>query len=301
MIFITEIIFRLYYYSRKLVLERFLMSFSINSNNGFSSRSIDKAQASQNKSIQRLSSMLRINSAKDDVAGFAIFQRQTAQINGANQAIRNTNDGISFAQTAQGGLSQMTSNLQRMRELTIQASNSIVGDRSAIQSEINQLSQENTRLSETASFGGQSIFPAGGKTVSFQVGPNADANNQISVDLQSLENLNSVSSDQPGNAIDVSSASSSQAAIEQIDADLEAISKQASNFGALENRFSAAISSTEEFSINMQASRSRIADTDVAKEMSELIKSQILEKASIASATHSKQSRQMILSLLGGG
>ncbi len=277
------------------------MAFSINSSNGFSSRSIDKAQASQNKALQRLSSMLRINSAKDDVAGMAIVQRQTTQIRGSDQAIRNANDGISFAQTAQGGLSQMTSNLQRMRELAIQASNSIVGDRSAIQSEINQLSQENTRLSESASFGGQSIFPSGGKTVSFQVGPNADSTNQISMNLQSLEDLNSVSSDQSGNVIDVSSASSSQIAIEQIDADLEAISRQQSNFGAIENRFSAAISNAEEFSINMQASRSRIADTDVAKEMSELIKSQLLEKASIASATYSKQSRQMILSLLGGG
>ena len=121
------------------------------------------------------------------------------------------------------------------------------------------------------------------------------------MDLQSLEDLNSVSSDQSGNAIDVSSVSSSQLAIEQIDADLEAISKQASNFGAIENRFDAAISNAEEYSINMQASRSRIADTDVAKEMSELIKSQILEKTGIASAVHSRQSKQMVLSLLGGG
>lgn len=276
------------------------MAFSINSSSGFSSRSIGKAQDSQNKAMQRLSSMLRINSAKDDAAGSAIVQRQTAQIRGANQAIRNTSDGISFSQTAQGSLSQISSNLQRMRELAIQASNSIVGDRSAIQSEVNQLSQENTRISETASFGGQSIFPSGGKSISFQVGPNADANNQISINLQSLEDLNSVSSEQSANAIDVSSASSAQLAIEQIDADLEAVSAQASNFGAIENRFAAAISNTEEFSINMQASRSRIADTDVAKEISELIKYQILEKASIASAVHSKQSREMVLTLLGG-
>ena len=103
------------------------MAFSINSNNSFFQRSIGKAQTSQNQALQRLSSMLRINSAKDDVAGMAIVQRQTAQIKGSDQAIRNANDGISFAQTAQGGLSQMTSNLQRMRELAIQASNSIVG------------------------------------------------------------------------------------------------------------------------------------------------------------------------------
>jgi len=278
-----------------------VMAFSINSNNGFSSRSIGNAQKSQNEVLQRLSSMLRINSAKDDAAGSAIFQRQTAAIRGTDQAIRNANDGISFSQIAQGGLSQVTSNLQRMRELAVQASNSIVGDRSAIQSEINQLSAENTRLGKSTSFGGQSIFPSGDKTITFQVGANADANNQISVDLKSLEGLNSVSSDQGGNAIDVSSAASAQSAIEQIDADLEAVSKQASNFGAIENRFGAAISNAEEFSINMQESRSRIGDADVAKEVSKLIQAQIQEKAGIFSATQANQSKKMVLSLLGGG
>ncbi|MCF6249912.1 MAG: flagellin FliC [Methylococcaceae bacterium] len=277
------------------------MAFSINSNNGFSSRSIGNAQKSQNEALQRLSSMLRINSAKDDAAGSAIFQRQTAAIRGTDQAIRNANDGISFSQIAQGGLSQVTSNLQRMRELAVQASNSIVGDRSAIQSEINQLSAENTRLGESTSFGGQSIFPSADKTITFQVGANADTNNQISVNLKSLQSLNSVSSDQGGNAIDVSSAASAQSAIEQIDADLEAVSKQASNFGAIENRFGAAISNAEEFSINMQESRSRIGDADVAKEVSKLIQAQIQEKAGIFSATQANQSKKMVLSLLGGG
>lgn len=277
------------------------MAFSINSNNAFSSRNIGNARKSQNEALQRLSSMLRINSAKDDAAGSAIFQRQTAEIRGSNQAIRNANDGISFAQTAQGGLRQVSSNLQRMRELAVQASNSIVGDRSAIQSEINQLSEENTRLSGSSSFGGQSIFPPTDKTVSFQVGANADASNQISVNLKSLEGLNSVSSDQGGQAIDVSTAASSQAAIEQIDADLEAVSKQASNFGAIENRFGAAISNAEEFSINMQESRSRIGDADIAKEVSKMLQAQILEQASIASASHANQSKKMVLTLLGGG
>lgn len=275
------------------------MAFSINSNNSFSSRNIANAQKTQKEVFQRLSSMLRINSAKDDAAGSAIYQRQTAQIRGTNQAIRNTNDGISFVQTAQGGLNQVTSNLQRMRELAIQSANPTVGDRSAIQAEINQLSQENNRLSESASFGGQSIFPSGGKTISFQVG--ANAGDQISVDLESLENLNSVGSDQGGNAINVSSAAASQAAIEQIDADLQAVSQQSSNFGAVENRFSAAISNAEEYSINVQESRSRIGDADVAKEISRLIQAQIKEKTGIASTVQANQSKKMVLALLGGG
>jgi len=277
------------------------MAFSINSNNSFSSRSIGNAQKSQNEAIQRLSSMLRINSAKDDAAGSAIFQRQTAAINGSNQAIRNANDGISFVQTAQGGLEGVTSNLQRMRELAVQAANSTTTNRGAIQAEVNQLSQENTRLSGSSSFGGQSIFPSGGENISFQVGADAGDGNQISVNLNSLEGLNSVSSDQGGNAIDLSSVESAQLAIQQIDADLEAVSKQASNFGAVENRLSAAISNAEEYSINMQASRSRIGDADVAKEVSKMIQAQVLEKASIFAAAQGNQSKKMVLSLLGGG
>lgn len=274
------------------------MAFSINSNNGFSSRSIGDAQKTQKEVFNRLSSMMRINSAKDDAAGLAIFQRQTAQINGANQAIRNTNDGISFVQTAQGGLNQVTSNLQRMRELAIQSANPTVGDRSAIQAEIDQLSQENTRISESTSFAGQSVFPQDGNSASLQVG--ANAGDQISVDLKSLDNLNSVDAGQTGNTIDVTSAAASQQAIEKIDADLQAVSQQASNFGAIENRFSAVISNAEEYSINMQESRSRIGDADVAKEVSRLLQAQIKEQAGIASATQANQTKKMVLSLLGG-
>lgn len=277
------------------------MTFSINSGNSFSSRSIGNAQKTQNEVFQRLSSMLRINSAKDDAAGSAIMQRQSAQIRGANQGIRNANDGISFMQTAQGNSSQLTSNLQRMRELAVQAANGTANssDRSAIQAEINQLSSANTDISGSASFGGQKVFPTAGKSVSFQVGPDAGAGNQISVNLNSLEGLNSVSSDQGGSAIDVSSAASATAAIEQIDADLEAVAKQASSFGAVENRLNSAISNAEEFSINTQAARSRIGDADIAKEVSRMIQAQILEKASIAAATHANQSKKMVLSLLG--
>ena len=275
------------------------MGISINSSNSFSSRSIADAQKTQKQVFQRLTSMLRINSAKDDAAGLAIYQRQTAQIEGSNQAIRNANDGISLSQTAQGGLEQVTSNLQRMRELAVQASNSIIGDRSSIQAEINQLSQENTRINESASFAGQSLFPSGGKSVTFHVG--ANTGEQISVNLDSLDNLNSTSSDQGTNSIDVSSAATAQSAIEQIDADLEAVSKQASNFGAVENRLSAAISNTEGYSINLQESRSRIGDTDIAKELSRLIQSQIKEQAGIASITQANQSKKMVLHLLGGG
>lgn len=276
------------------------MAFSINSPNSFSSRSIGNAQKSQNDAIQRLSSMLRINSAKDDVAGFAIMQHQTAQIKGTNQGVRNANDGVSFSQTAQGGLGEITSNLQRMRELAVQSANATTTNRSAIQAEVNQLSQANTQISDSSAFGGQSIFPSSGKSISFQVGGNADSSNQISVNLESLDGLNSISSEQGENAIDLSTAESSQLAIVQIDADLEAVAKQASNFGAIENRLGAAISNAEQFSVNSQVSRSRIADADMAKEVSNMIKAQVLEKASIFAAVQGNQSKKMVMSLLGG-
>lgn len=277
------------------------MTFSINSTNNFSSRSIGNVQNKQKEAIERLSTMLRINSAKDDAAGSAIFQRQTSSIRGANQAIRNASDGISFVQTAQGGLSNVTDNLQRMRELAVQAANSTTTSRGALQAEVNQLSQENTRINETSSFAGQAVFPSESQNASFQVGADGGSDNQIAVELNSLDDLNSVSSGQGGNAIDLSTAESAQLAIEQIDADLEAVSQQASNFGAVEGRFSAAIASAEEQALNTQVARSRIGDTDVAKELSKLIQAQILDKANTAVISQANQSKKMVLSLLGGG
>jgi len=277
------------------------MTFSINSTNNFSSRSIGNVQNKQKEAIERLSTMLRINSAKDDAAGSAIFQRQTSSIRGANQAIRNASDGISFVQTAQGGLSNVTDNLQRMRELAVQAANSTTTSRGALQAEVNQLSQENTRINETSSFAGQAVFPSESQNASFQVGADGGSDNQIAVELNSLDELNSVSSGQGGNAIDLSTAESAQLAIEQIDADLEAVSQQASNFGAVEGRFSAAIASAEEQALNTQVARSRIGDTDVAKELSKLIQAQILDKANTAVISQANQSKKMVLSLLGGG
>jgi len=277
------------------------MVFSINSTNNFSTRSIGNAQDKQKEAIERLSTMLRINSAKDDAAGSAIFQRQTSGIRGANQAIRNASDGISFVQTAQGSLSNVSDNLQRMRELAVQAANSTTTSRGALQTEVNQLSQENTRVNGTSSFAGQAIFPPESQNVSFQVGAEGGSENQIAVELNSLDGLNSVSSAQGGNAIDLSTAESAQLAIDQIDADLEAVSQQASNFGAVEGRFSAAIASAEEQSLNLQAARSRIGDADVAKEISKLIQNQIRDKANSAVISQANQSKKMVLSLLGGG
>jgi flagellin len=277
------------------------MANSINAIQTPVARSLQSSQEQQNKAIQRLSTMLRINSARDDAAGIAIFDRLSADIIGSNQGIRNANDGISYMQTAEGGLGQMTDNLQRMRELAVQASNSTLSasDRSAIQAEVNQLSQSNAQITDSTSFAGQKVFQGGGQTLSFQVGPDAGAGNQIQAEVQSMDGLNSVQGG--SNGIDVSNVSSAQDAISRIDADLEAIAQQRASFGAVQNRLGAAISNAEEYSINSQAARSRIGDADVAKEMSRLIQGQILSQASTASYAQANQSRKMVLNLLGGG
>ncbi len=277
------------------------MANSINAIQTPVARSLQSSQEQQNKAIQRLSTMLRINSARDDAAGIAIFDRLSADIIGSNQGIRNANDGISYMQTAEGGLGQMTDNLQRMRELAVQASNSTLSasDRSAIQAEVNQLSQSNAQITDSTSFAGQKVFQGGGQTLSFQVGPDAGAGNQIQAEVQSMDGLNSVQGG--SNGIDVSNVSSAQDAISRIDADLEAIAQQRASYGAVQNRLGAAISNAEEYSINSQAARSRIGDADVAKEMSRLIQGQILSQASTASYAQANQSRKMVLNLLGGG
>ncbi len=271
---------------------------SINSNTGFSVASTAAIQKKQNEALERLSTMLRINRAKDDAAGSSIVQRQTAQILGNRQGIRNASDGISFAQIAEGSLSSVSENLQRMRELAVQAANPTNRNQPALQSEVNQLSTENKRIAQTTSFAGQAVFSGNSQSISFQVGADAESNNQISAELNSLDNLNSVNPDNGG--IDLSSPQAAQQAIEQIDADLEQVNQQAAEFGALQNRFSAAIENGEISAVNGEASRSRLRDADVAKELSKLIQSQILQQANTAVTSQANQSKKLVLSLLGG-
>ncbi len=181
------------------------MGFSINSSSNFASIGINNAQKSQSDAMKKLSSMYRINSAKDDAAGTAIMQLQTAQIRGTSQAIRNTNDGISLTQIAQADLGQVTDNLHRMRDLAVQAANgsNSAGDRHALQAEMNQLSQSNTDITGSSSFNGKLIFPSASESTTFQVGADATAADQISVNLSSLEGLNSVRGGE-GTPVDVS-------------------------------------------------------------------------------------------------
>ena len=245
---------------------------------------------------QRLSSCLRINSAADDAAGLQISNRLTSQINGLNQAVRNANDGISLAQTAEGALDETTNLLQRMRTLAVQAANGSNSqeDRDAIQLEIVQLQTEITRIASTTTFGGQELLD-GNYAASFQVG--ADANQEISI---TIGNMDAVTLGVDSGSTDVSSAANAQAMIGLLDDAIQTVDAQRADLGAKQNRFTSTINNLSNISENVSAARSRIRDTDFAQETAALTSAQILQQASSTILAQANQRPQTALSLLGG-
>jgi len=248
-------------------------------------------------SLQRLSSGLRINSAKDDAAGLYTVERQTADIRGLNQAARNAADGISLAQTAEAALGQISDNLQRIRELAVQASNGTVEDRTGLQTEVDLLSAEIARTVDAASFNGVKLLDGTQATpLEFQVGQ--DATDQISISNVAL-NVSAINAYAGVGAFDVSTdANAAQAELTALDADIDAVSGLRATFGATQNRFEAVISSVQSYSENLSASRSRIQDADFAAETANLTKVQIMQQAGIAMLSQANQAPQSVLSLL---
>jgi flagellin len=249
-------------------------------------------------SLQRLSSGLRINSAKDDAAGLYTVERQTADIRGLNQAARNAADGISLAQTAEAALGQISDNLQRIRELAVQASNGTVEDRTGLQTEVDLLSAEIARTVDAASFNGVKLLDGTQATpLEFQVGQ--DATDQISISNVAL-NVSAINAYAGVGAFDVSTdANAAHAELTALDADIDAVSGLRATFGATQNRFEAVISSVQSYSENLSASRSRIQDADFAAETSKLTRAQILSQAGTSIVGQANQLPQSALSLLG--
>ncbi|MFC3025606.1 flagellin [Vibrio zhugei] len=362
-------------------------------------RYLNQANSSQQTSMERLSSGSRINSAKDDAAGLQISNRLTSQSRGLDVAVRNANDGISIAQTAEGAMNETTNILQRMRDLSLQSANgsNSKDDRVAIQEEVTALNDELNRVAETTSFGGNKLLNGTYGTKSFQIGSGSgeavmlnlkdmrsdnsamggtsfqaanpkDKNWQVqstandlainytdkkgeaqtininaksgddieelatyingqtdavqaSVDdegkLQIFAGENKVNGDvtfaggladelgfQPGKKvtvddIDVTSVGGSQEAVGIIDSALKYVDSQRADLGAFQNRFGHAINNLDNINENVNASRSRIEDTDFAKETTALTKAQILSKASSSILAQAKQAPQAALSLLG--
>lgn len=268
-----------------------------------SARNLYGTQNSLATSLQRLSSGLRVNSAKDDAAGLAIAERMNSQVRGMKVAIRNANDGISMAQTAESAMGQVGEMLQRMRELTVQASNATNqgGDRDSLQKEFLQLQNEITRVSQSTSFNGSKIL-VGTNTQTFQVGANAGTTDQIDVAGLNLMSAGAAVASSVAAALKIDNtvtlAASFDAVLTQLDAAITMVNDKRADLGAVQNRFTSTITSLQASVENQTSARSRIMDADFAAETSNLSRVQILQQAGTAMLSQANQSPQQVLSLL---
>ena len=257
-------------------------------------RNLQKSESMMAVALQRLSSGLRVNTAKDDAAGFAIAQRFETQIRGLNMGIRNANDGISMAQTAESALAEITSNVQRIRELAIQSANGSysAADQDLLQVEVAERLGEIDRIVAQTTFNGTAILNGAG-VISFQVG--ANANETIDVDL------GAAAVDAAGlgiDTVDVGSTGDPQAAITALDGALDDVATLAATLGASQNRLQSTVANLSAVSENLSASKSRIVDADFAAETANLTKAQILQQAGIAVLAQANAAPQAVLGLL---
>jgi len=270
---------------------------NVMANNAY--RNLSTTNMSLGKSLEKLSSGFRINRAADDAAGLVISQGLRSQVSGLRQAARNAQDGISVVQTAEGALNEVHTILNRMRDLAVQSANTGSNDtaaRTAAAAEITALTSEITRISDTTRFGGTNLLD-GSYTAAvgvFQVGANGTADDQVTVAI-----TNTDAATLAVNALDVTtSAATAQAAITSISAAISTVSAQRGSLGALQNRFESMINNLQVTTENLVASESRIRDTDMAVEMTNFTKNQILSQAGTAMLAQANQVPQSILSLL---
>jgi flagellin len=264
------------------------MSLRVNTNvEAFDAhRNLQQTQYALAKSMQKLSSGLRINSAADDAAGLAISEKMTAQINGTDQAQRNAMDGISLVQTAEGAYNEMHSILQRVRELSVQAQNGTLtsSDTAAIDQEVGQLTAELSRISSNTEFNGLAALSG---TFTLQVGADQGSGNQISFSLTSISFSN------------IGSAASATA-LSAIDQAITDVSSARSTLGAIQNRLEDAVDNLGVYEENISAAQSRIRDVDVAAETVNFTKLQILSQSGTAMLAQANSAPQNVLSLLRG-
>ena len=278
------------------------MSMSVNTNlfSLNAQRNLNKSQSSLSTSMQRLSSGLRINSAADDAAGLAISQRMNAQVRGMNVAVRNANDGISLAQTADGALASVSDSLQRMRELAVQSRNSTNSDsdKESLDLEFTQLSEEIGRVLGGTTFNGKAIIGADAGSLTFQVGANTTGDDSISLtttDLTADAAITTVTGASIGSASDATAIGT---VIDDIDAAIDEVNSQRATFGAAQNRFNAVVSNLQASVENQSAAASRITDADFASETANMSRAQILQQAGTAMVAQANQLPQSVLKLL---
>jgi flagellin len=266
-----------------------MSSINTNINSLNAQRNLAGTANSLATSMSRLSSGLRVNGAKDDAAGLAIAERMNAQTRGMNVAIRNANDAISLAATAEGALGAISNNLQRMRELAVQAANGTnsSSDITALGQEFTALSDENTRVVAATKFNSKDVL--GGATFDFQVGANAvAANDTISVTGTAVSFTAAVFTD----------AASAGSAITALDVDIDSVTTERATWGAAQNRFDTVIANLRVGAENSAAARGRIMDADYAQETANLSRSQVLQQAGTAMVAQANQAPQGVLALL---
>jgi len=262
-------------------------------------RNLNTSQMSLATSMQRLSSGLRVNSAKDDAAGLAIAERMNAQVKGMNVAIRNANDAISLSQTAEGALGKVGDMLQRMRELAVQSANATnsAADRTSLDAEYQQLGSEITRTLSSTKFNGIAILAAGAGSQDFQVG--ANSSDTVTLTTTNMSSDATIAAATSGNLKGID-ATAAHAAMDAIDTALDTVNSERALYGATQNRFEVVISTLQTAAENQTAARSRIMDADFAAETANLSRAQILQQAGTAMIAQANQAPQQVLQLLRG-
>ena len=257
----------------------------------------NSAAKSLGMAMERLSTGKRINSAKDDAAGMAIATSMTSQVKGMNQAIRNSNDGIALAQTAEGSLGEVTNMLQRVRELAVQSASGTyqdATDRVYMQSEVDQLTAQIDQVITNTKFNGVVLFDASTATVTVQSG----ANTADTVDLAMADLTALAASGGAAGSYDVTTATAANTLLATLDTELDTISSSRATLGAGQNRLESVVNSLTSNATNLADARSRIEDTDYSAETTAMAKAQILSQASTAMIAQANQSQQNVLSLL---
>ena len=280
------------------------MALTVNTNTTSLSvqKNLNRASDALSTSMTRLSSGLKINSAKDDAAGLQIATRMTSQIRGQTMAIKNANDGVSIAQTAEGALQESTNILQRMREIALQSRNDSNGtaDRTALDKEYQQSIAELTRIAESTNLNGKALIDGTAGAMEFQVGSNTTSDNQITLTLSTSFDASALG--MTGTAISGTSNgvnhTNVDASISAIDTALANINATRADLGAAQNRFSTTISNLQNINENASAALSRVQDTDFAAETAQLTKQQTLQQASTAVLAQANQLPSAVLKLL---
>ena len=283
-------------------------TINTNLNSITAQRNLSMSQSSLAVSMQRLSSGLRVNSAKDDAAGLAIAERMTSQVRGMNVAIRNANDGISMSQTAEGAMGKVADSLQRMRELSVQSANATnsASDKDSLDKEFGELAKEIQRVLGGTSFNGKNVLGSEAGVFQFQVGANTTSNDTIDItttDLTAAATLTTVAGTDntgAGRAVidNTANATTIQGVINSIDAAITTVNGERALMGASQSRFDSVISNLQISVENQSAAKSRIMDTDFAAETANLSRSQILQQAGNAMVAQANQLPQQVMTLL---